>query len=142
MARQRESTYVADIFDNKLKHEGWHVENLHGNAMQEGLPDRVCFKAGRTIFVEYKVIEDNLSIKCTPAQKRKFPILLSHDAEIYCIASQGLKGSHPDTIKEINWLYSLIQRRDVQADKMFSKVLTHTLNPFTKKGGIRNGYRR
>ena len=131
MAIQREKEKVVTPFTNYLRAMGWHCENLHGNAFQQGLPDQVCFRKGVTIFIEYKVIEDGLTIKCTDAQKKKFPVLIANGAKIYAICARDLSGHDKETVKEIAHLYSsVIMGAEPNGYKLFIKDLWRTLNPF------------
>ena len=134
MAIQREKAFVVTPFTNYLRSRGWHCENLHGNAFQQGLPDQVCFRRGKTIFIEYKVIEDNLTIRCTDAQKKKFPVLIANGALIYVIAARNLSGHDSQTVKEIAHLYkSVLVDNEPNGYKLFVKELWSTLNPFCQR---------
>lgn len=93
MAKQRESKLIADPFNVFLKSKGWHVENIHGNQYQMGLPDVfICHHSFRPIWVEYKVKTPTGAISLTSSQKVKFPLLLSMGVPIYIIASDDLRG--------------------------------------------------
>jgi len=131
VAEQRETTKVAKPFTTYLKGQGWHCENIHGNAYQDGLPDLYAVRNGRQIFVEYKVIEDSGYVSYTPAQKRKFPVLMANGTPIYVIAARDLSGHDPKTMKEIKGLYSqIIMSPEANGYKLFIKDLHKTLNPF------------
>jgi hypothetical protein len=131
MAEQREKVKVVDPFVLYMKGQGWHVEKLHGNAFQQGLPDCYCVRAGRQIFVEFKVIEDSGFVSYTDAQKRKFPALMGAGAPIYIIAARDLSGHDKKTILEIRTLYQqVINGAEPNGYKLFIKDLHKTLNPF------------
>jgi len=130
MAMQREKKNVVVPFTNYLQSQGWHVENLHGNAFQQGLPDAVCGRNGRVIFVEFKVIEDNGSIRCTDAQKKKFPKLAAAGFKIYVIAARDLSGHDSKTVLEIKTLYQDVICEEPNGYKLFIKSLWSTLNRF------------
>ena len=43
MAVQRESLLMATPFTIFLRARDWHIENIHGNQYQQGLPDKyIC----------------------------------------------------------------------------------------------------
>ena len=94
MAIQRETANIVEPFSNLLKTRGWTVHNLHGNAMQMGQPDCWCHHPSHGIrFIEFKVIEDNGRIKCTPAQKITFPKMIADNVPLFAVCAPDLRGA-------------------------------------------------
>lgn len=92
MSIQRESLLIANPFKVLLTARGWHIENIHGNPFQHGLPDcYICHHQYSPRWVEFKVFDNGL-IHLTPSQKKKFPILASMGVPIYIIAAEDLRG--------------------------------------------------
>ena len=93
MSRQRESIRIADPFCVFLKHKGWHVENIHGNQYQQGLPDKWIMSIDYTPrWVEFKVVEDNGSIHLTPAQEKKWPIWIANGCNFWVVCGKDMRG--------------------------------------------------
>lgn len=93
MAEQRETTLIVTPFKELLKARGWHVENIHGNQYQMGLPDLyICHPNYSPRWVECKVVEKNGSIKLSDAQTKKFPLFHAYGVPIYVIAAPDLRG--------------------------------------------------
>jgi len=131
MAMQREKEKVVIPFSNYMRSQGWHCENLHGNAFQQGLPDQMCVRNGRIIFIEYKVLENSCKVSYTDAQKAKFPILMGHGVKIYIIAARDLTKADPQTVREIKTLYNTVIAKDeCNGFKLFIPDLHSTLNPY------------
>jgi len=83
-----------------LEAKGWHVEKLHGNQFQEGLPDLAISHMNYSLrFIETKVRRGN-TLKFTDAQKRKFPILHATGWPIFVIAHEDLRGLKMQTERE------------------------------------------
>ena len=94
MAIQREVNLITNPFRIFLEARGWHCEKIIGNQYQQGLPDLfICHSQYTSRWIECKVIETDGSIHITPAQRIKFPILLSRGVPIYVIASDDLRGT-------------------------------------------------
>lgn len=92
MGTQKESLLIARPFKIYLEALHWHTENIHGNQYQQGLPDcYICHPKYSPRWIEFKVFDSGL-IHLTPAQKIKFPQLLSYNVPIYVIASDDLRG--------------------------------------------------
>lgn len=92
MAKQRETTHIAEPFNNHLRAMGWTVDNVHGNQYQMGFPDVYIHRSDSAPkWVEYKVFYGN-SVKITPAQRANFPLWISHNIPIWVIASDDLRG--------------------------------------------------
>lgn len=97
---QRETRLVAKPFDEILKARGWVVENIHGNQYQMGLPDRYIHHPDYSPkWVEYKVIEDDGSIKLTRGQKIKFPVLLANNVPIFVVCHKDLRKNDREKIR-------------------------------------------
>lgn len=95
MAKQRETTHVAEPFILTMESRGWTCENIVGSLMQNGLPDYFCYHPSYgSKWVEFKVFRDDKSnyVKTTPAQKIKFPAMLACGVPIYAIADHDLRG--------------------------------------------------
>ena len=117
MATQRESVRIVQPFTVLLKARGWHVENIHGNQFQSGLPDAFICKDGHTSrWVEFKVFDNWFKVELTIAQRIKFPLLSSQGVKIYIIAAQDLRGEarqgarerlYSKLFDEPNWHYAL-----------------------------------
>lgn len=92
MSTQKEVLLIANPFKTLLKDKGWHIENIHGNLFQYGLPDcYICHPNFSPCWIEFKVFRNGL-IHLTDAQKIKFPILHRNNVPVYIIASDDLRG--------------------------------------------------
>ena len=93
MSTQRETKEIVEPFTIFLKARGWHIENIHGNQYQAGLPDLyICHPLYSPRWVECKVFDGNF-IHLTNAQKIKFPLLHSFNVPIFIIAAVSLRGT-------------------------------------------------
>ena len=120
MATQRETILMAKPFTIFLISRGWHIENLHGNQYQQGLPDKyICHLNYTPRWIEFKVW-NNGSLHLTPAQRKKFPILISLGVPIYVIVSDDLRGNRN------------LEKRKRLYQKLFDEPNAHfALNPKT-----------
>ena len=102
MAQQQPETYkIKEPFRVLLASRGWHFENIHGNMFQDGLPDDyICHPRYDPRWVEYKVISSSGTIKFTPAQIRKFPVLSRLRVPIFVIAHTDLRGEAMQSERE------------------------------------------
>lgn len=92
MSTQKETILIVEPFTTYLKAKGWHIENIHGNQYQAGLPDLyICHVKYAPKWIECKVFRGNF-VSLTPAQKAKFPLLHSFGVPIWVIASDDLRG--------------------------------------------------
>ncbi len=96
MSKQKESLWVADPMNDHGRGMEWHVTNIHGNKFQSGMPDSFWCKAGmHDRWIEYKIIYGN-SISFTPAQMKKFPVLIAAGVWVYIICTRTpLRNDYP-----------------------------------------------
>ncbi len=117
MSIQRESVRIVNPFTILLKARGWHVENIHGNQFQSGLPDQyICKQGQHPRWIEYKVFDAWFKTSITLAQRTKFPLLDANGTLIFIIAAQDLRGPakqgererlYKKLFQEPNWMYVL-----------------------------------
>jgi len=113
---QRETLKVVEPFTVLLKARGWHIENIHGNQFQMGLPDYyVCHEKHHPRWIEFKVFDAWFKVSITRAQRIKFPILAAYGVPIFVIAAQDLRGIahkgrrerlYKKLFEEPNWIYA------------------------------------
>lgn len=76
---------IQEAIIKKLRYREWHVEVIHGNAYQSGLPDLYATHSrwgGK--WIEVKNPE---SYKFTPAQLETFPKLCANGSPVYVLIS-------------------------------------------------------
>ena len=79
----------------------WYCIKIHGSMFQCGLPDLfICHAFYQPRWVECKIKGGSF----TPAQKARFPILISLKVPIYLVEHEDLRGNRP----ALESIYNLI----------------------------------
>ena len=84
---QQETQWLGEPFGRFLRERSWHVENIHCNQYQKGLPDKfICNPDYCSKWMELKIIKGNV-IELTEDQKLKFPVLHAFGVPIYVLVT-------------------------------------------------------
>lgn len=89
MSKQKETLWAASPMTDHCRAQEWNVENISCNQFQKGLPDSYMSRIGNTPrWVEFKIIDGYNRIHFTPAQLKKFPVLIASGVAIHIICTK------------------------------------------------------
>lgn len=84
MAKTQPESRLIEKLREELENQGWLSYKIHGSAYQEaGIPDLLCFKAGRALAIEAKVGTN----KPTAIQRLQHRRLMAKGVPVFVIYS-------------------------------------------------------
>lgn len=98
--RRRPEAIIQRSIIQMLRGKGWHVEVMHGNSAQFGIPDLYA------THVDYKSrwieVKNPLSYSFTPAQLRKFPLFVANGSPVWILVA-ATEDEYKKLFRDCNW---------------------------------------